>query len=59
MENLNVFELNVVNLDNSLSVNPSGTIPQKEVIQKEPVPWLWDDGGEMLWDNDARILISK
>jgi hypothetical protein len=59
MEKLNVSDLNVVNLDNSLSVNPSELIRKKEATQKESVPWLWDDGGEMLWDNDARILISR
>ena len=59
MENLNVSNLNVVNLDNSLSVNPSEFIRKKEATPKEPVPWLWDDGSEMLWDNDVRILISR
>lgn len=59
MEKLNVSYLNVVNLDNSLSVNSSELIRKKETTQKEPVPWLWDDGGEMLWDNDVRILISR
>lgn len=59
MEKLNVFTLNVVNLDNNLSVNPSELIRKKEATQKEPVPWLWDDGSEILWDNDIRILISN
>jgi hypothetical protein len=59
MKKLNVFNLNVINLDNSLNVNPSELVRKKEATQKEPVPWLWDDGGEMLWDNDERILISR
>lgn len=59
MEKLNVSNLNVVNLDNSLSVNPSDFIRKKETTNKEPIPWLWDDGNEMLWDNDIRILISR
>ena len=59
MEKLNVSYLNVVNLDNSLNVNPSELIRKKEATQKEPIPWLWDDDSEMLWDNDACILISK
>lgn len=59
MEKLNVSYLNVVNLDNSLNVNPSELVRKKEATPKEPVPWLWDDGSEMLWDNDTRILISK
>ena len=59
MEKLNVSNLNVVNLDNSLSVNLSELIRKKEATQKEPVPWLWDDDGGMLWDNDTQILISK
>lgn len=59
MEKLNVSDLNVVNLDNSLNINSSEFVRKKKSTQKEPVPWLWDDGGEMLWDNDTRILISK
>jgi hypothetical protein len=59
MKKLNVSNLNVVNLDNNLNVNHSEVIRKKETTNKEPIPWLWDDGGEMLWDNDARILISK
>lgn len=59
MKKLNISTLNVVNLDESLRVNPSELIRKKKATQKEPVPWLWDDGGEMLWDNDVRILISR
>ena len=59
MKKLNVSNLNVVNLDNSLSVNLSELIRKSEAPHKEPVPWLWDDGSEMLWDNDIRILISN
>lgn len=59
MEKLNVSNLNVENWDNSLNVNPSELIRKKEATPKEPVPWLWDDGGEMLWDNGVRILIRR
>lgn len=59
MKKLNVSNLNVVNLDNSLNINSSEFIRKKESTPKEPVPWLWDDGNEMLWDNDTQILINK
>lgn len=59
MEKLNVSNLNVVNLDNNLNINSSKLIRKNETTNKEPVPLLWDDGSEMLWDNNMRILISK
>ena len=59
MKKLNVSNLNVVNLDNSLSVNLSELIRKNKFPHKKPVPWLWDDGSEMLWDNNTRILINK
>lgn len=59
MKKLNVSNLNVVNLDNSLNINFIEFIRKKETTQKEPISWLWDDGSEMLWDNDTQILINK